>query len=156
MGKERKDFLLPLRELWLPLTYSLFLSFKLHIINYFGVFRKTAHIPIPCHFISIHPYDCLFTNILCREGTKETSRFLHHGHFWSEVSPIQSVSTTFIFLHVLWSSVCSFRYFPQKHPSQGKVFTLQGKMALGLSVCICKSCCIYSPFLLQSILSNTP
>lgn len=38
----------------------------------------------------------------------------------------------------------------QKHPSQGKVFTIQGKMTLGLSVCTCESCCSYSPFLLKS------
>lgn len=89
VGKERKDFQLPLRELWLPLAYCLFLIYILNFILKItsAAFRKTAQMPNACHYISIQPYDCLFTNIFCRERRKETNRFLHHGHFFQRFLP---------------------------------------------------------------------
>lgn len=122
-----------------------------------AAFRKTDQIDThPPLFISVCLCDYLLTNILCRREQKiETSRFLHHGHFWFALCPNKNISA-----HIYFPACAVVRCVfikvvvchPQKHPSEGKVFTLLSKRTPGLYMCICESCCIYSPSLLQSAL----
>lgn len=147
--KKRKDFQFALREFWLPLTsyYCLPLSFKFRIVTPFGwIWENRSHTHPPL-FIS----ECLYDYLLTHRGKQKKQV---DCSLWSPlVCALSQNISTHIYFPVCAVVICVFLQvvacYPQKHPSQGKVLSLQSKRTPGLSVWVCESCCIYPPFLWQ-------